>query len=48
MNDKIVAYQGVEGAYSHLACKNVFHFYLILIQFNYDTTTPIIPYQIRQ
>jgi len=24
MNDKIVAYQGVEGAYSHLACKNVF------------------------
>ena len=24
MNDKVVAYQGVEGAYSHLACKNVF------------------------
>lgn len=24
MKDKIVAYQGVEGAYSHLACKNVF------------------------
>ncbi len=24
MNDKIIAYQGVEGAYSHLACKNAF------------------------
>lgn len=24
MNDPIIAYQGVEGAYSHLACKNVF------------------------
>ena len=24
MNDKIIAYQGVEGAYSHLACKKVF------------------------
>ena len=22
MNDKVIAYQGVEGAYSHLACKN--------------------------
>lgn len=24
MNDKIIAYQGTEGAYSHLACKKVF------------------------
>lgn len=24
MNDKIIAYQGVEGAYSHLACKNAY------------------------
>ena len=24
MKDKIIAYQGVQGAYSHLACKNVF------------------------
>ncbi|WP_331774317.1 prephenate dehydratase [Sulfurospirillum sp. 1612] len=24
MNDKVIAYQGVEGAYSHLACKNTF------------------------
>jgi prephenate dehydratase len=24
MNDKVIAYQGVEGAYSHLACKNAF------------------------
>ncbi|DAB32481.1 MAG TPA: prephenate dehydratase, partial [Sulfurospirillum sp. UBA11407] len=24
MNDKIIAYQGVEGAYSNLACKNSF------------------------
>ncbi len=24
MNDKIIAYQGVEGAYSHLACKKAF------------------------
>ena len=24
MRDKIIAYQGVEGAYSHLACKNAF------------------------
>ncbi|WP_458699804.1 prephenate dehydratase [Sulfurospirillum sp. 1307] len=24
MNDKIIAYQGVEGAYSHLACKRAF------------------------
>ncbi len=24
MNEKIIAYQGVQGAYSHLACKNVF------------------------
>lgn len=24
MNDRIIAYQGVEGAYSHLACKNAF------------------------
>lgn len=24
MNDPIIAYQGVEGAYSHLACKNAF------------------------
>ncbi len=24
MNDKIIAYQGVEGAYSNLACKNAF------------------------
>lgn len=24
MNDSIIAYQGVEGAYSHLACKKVF------------------------
>ncbi|MCF6172877.1 MAG: prephenate dehydratase [Campylobacteraceae bacterium] len=24
MNDKIIAYQGVEGAYSHLACKTAF------------------------
>ena len=24
MNDKIIAYQGTEGAYSHLACKKAF------------------------
>lgn len=24
MNDQVIAYQGVEGAYSHLACKNSF------------------------
>ncbi len=24
MKDKIIAYQGAEGAYSHLACKNAF------------------------
>ena len=24
MNKKIIAYQGVQGAYSHLACNNVF------------------------
>lgn len=25
MKDKTIAYQGVQGAYSHLACQNVFH-----------------------